>query len=298
MDGYNIYTAILHTKTKVDTYCVGIAASIAAVIFQAGRTRTMADYGLLIYHNPYGGDDKQQLEKMTTSIATMVATRSGKTVNEVLKMMAKTSWITASEAFGSGLCDEMLASNEMNKKRSIAITEPKAMYMAGADILNSILNITKPIQKMNKVTNRLNLVEGSNEDAILNAIEAIENKVKNADSTIKKMEDELKAKKAEMKKKADSEMEAKAKAEAEAADVKNRAEIEKFVAAGKIKNEAVGEWIETAKVIGLDKVTNMLSSLPTNKKAASLEVHNLADEKALTGVVANKMAEVRNKINQ
>jgi ATP-dependent protease ClpP protease subunit len=39
MDGYNMYTAMLKTKTKVDTYCVGICASMAAVLFQAGRKR-------------------------------------------------------------------------------------------------------------------------------------------------------------------------------------------------------------------------------------------------------------------
>ena len=37
MDGYNIYNAILRSKTPVDTYNVGIAASIAGVIFMAGR---------------------------------------------------------------------------------------------------------------------------------------------------------------------------------------------------------------------------------------------------------------------
>ena len=57
MDGYNIYNAILKTKTKVDTVCVGIAASISAVIFQAGRNRIMNEYALLMYHNPYGGND-------------------------------------------------------------------------------------------------------------------------------------------------------------------------------------------------------------------------------------------------
>src|SRR5690348_5015887 len=35
-DGMSIYSAILKSTTKVDTYCVGMAASIAGVIFQAG----------------------------------------------------------------------------------------------------------------------------------------------------------------------------------------------------------------------------------------------------------------------
>jgi ATP-dependent Clp protease protease subunit len=43
-DGYNIYNAMLKTKTKVDTHCYGMAASMAGAIFQAGHRRTMADY--------------------------------------------------------------------------------------------------------------------------------------------------------------------------------------------------------------------------------------------------------------
>ena len=38
-DGYSIYTSILKSKTPVDTYAFGSVASIAAVIFQAGRRR-------------------------------------------------------------------------------------------------------------------------------------------------------------------------------------------------------------------------------------------------------------------
>src|SRR5580693_4406944 len=78
MDGYNIYNAILKSDTKVDTYCVGICASIAAVIFQAGRKRIMADYGLLMYHNPYGGTGGDELDAMRNSICTMIAVSTGK----------------------------------------------------------------------------------------------------------------------------------------------------------------------------------------------------------------------------
>ena len=37
--GSNIVSAILNTKCKVDTYNMGVCASIAAVIFQTGRKR-------------------------------------------------------------------------------------------------------------------------------------------------------------------------------------------------------------------------------------------------------------------
>ena len=81
MDGYNICNAILKSQTRVDTYCVGMAASIAAVIFQTGRKRYMADYGILMYHEPYTENstiqDNPLLSNMNDSLATIVSNRSG-----------------------------------------------------------------------------------------------------------------------------------------------------------------------------------------------------------------------------
>jgi len=104
MDGMTIYNAILKTKAKVDTYNVGICASIAGVIFQAGRNRIMADYSLLMMHNPQGGD-KKVLKIMKESLVTMLTRKANKTEAEIAKMMDATTWLTATECLTSGLCD-------------------------------------------------------------------------------------------------------------------------------------------------------------------------------------------------
>src|SRR5206468_3552386 len=100
-DGYNIYNAILKSQTKVDTYCTGMAASIAGVIFQAGRNRIMADYGILMYHNPFGGDN-DAINAITDSIATMIAGRCGKDKDAVLLIMHDTTFIRAEDALANG----------------------------------------------------------------------------------------------------------------------------------------------------------------------------------------------------
>jgi ATP-dependent Clp protease protease subunit len=126
-DGWNIYNAILRTQTKVDTYCIGMAASIAGVIFQAGRKRIMNDYGILMYHNPFGGDGKA-LDAIRESLVTMISQRSSMNSFDVGKMMNRTTWISADEAFSLGLCDEIEHSVEMNTKRKVVTNTEARSY--------------------------------------------------------------------------------------------------------------------------------------------------------------------------
>jgi ATP-dependent Clp endopeptidase proteolytic subunit ClpP len=304
MDGYNIYNAILKSKTKVDTYCVGIAASIAAVIFQAGRNRVMADYGKLMYHNPFGGN-ASELEPMRDSIAVMVASRVAKDKEEVLSIMRKTTWIGAGEAFANGFCDEIEVSANHNKKRLSG--EPKAMWKAGNAILNSILN-DKPL-KMKKVCNKLGLNEDASEDSILAGIAEIQNSANmaavKAKASLDEMENTLKAKAKELEdmtnsynamKKEKDEADAKA-VETEKAAAKEKCQnmLKTFVAQGRIKSDAVNKWAETAEKIGVDEVENMLKDLPMSKTAAKVEISNVSNESQLTNVAASAMAAAREK---
>lgn len=305
MDGYNIYNAILKSKTKVDTYCVGIAASIAAVIFQAGRTRCMQDYGLLMYHNPYGGDGGEELEKMKTSIATMIAERTGKSQAEVLAIMSKTTWMTASEALTNGFCDEVEVSSDHNKKRARS-NDIKAMWSQGNEVLNSILN--KNNIKMTKVANKLGLQEGVNEDTIVASIADLQNKASKAEEIKKKMEDEktayemkmedLKAELEKCKAELDEEKMKAKKMEEEAEDKAIKNALEGYAKAGRIKNEAIGQWSETAKSVGIDKVKDMIETLPINKVANKITIDGSTgvNDTDLTNVAARTMANLRNKL--
>lgn len=213
MDGYNIYNAILKSKTKVDTYCVGIAASIAAVIFQAGRNRIISDYARLMYHEVSGAIGKQ-LEIMNTSIATMIAGRAGKTEDEILSAMKRTTWIKAEEAVLAGFADSVEESSAHNKKRAIGEAkedtvqpdEAKEIWTNCNKILNSIFSEIKfpKTKTMTKVTNKLGLNQDASEDSILSAIAAIENKFSidatNAATEIAELKNTLKEKESEFEK--------------------------------------------------------------------------------------------------
>lgn len=317
-DGYSIYNAMLKTKTKVDTYNIGIAASISAVIFQGGRTRYMADYSKLMYHNPYGGDDAKGLDAVRDSLITMISSRTGKTDDEVKKIMNKTTWIGADEAKETGFCDVVEDSAEKNKKRVIeSPEEAKAFWSYSNKILNSILNIEKKAD-MKKIANKLNLNPEATEDSMVAEIDTISNKLKKAESDVVNKETDLKKKQEEldalnkkvtdltnemdsMKAKAKTDEEAKAKAEKEAktkaeAEEEGKAKnmIEGFAAAGRIKNEAevIAEWIADCKVLGIDKVKARIEKLPLNVKSSGLIV-NKFESKKTGSVIANKMAQLQ-----
>jgi len=303
MDGYKIYNAILKSKTKVDTYNVGICASIAAVIFQAGRKRVMADYSLLMYHNPYGGESKE-LAKMRDSIAIMVAERAGASVDSVLKMMDRTTWIGAAESLSTGFCDEIEYTNDNNVKHGNA----RAMWDAGKQVVNSFNTNYKPNNnlKMNKVANKLGLNPEANEDAIISEITSIVNKNSDMTAKLEKMQaefkkaqekcDELEMKCNEMKEEMKQAEDKKAKAELDAKEEKAKNLIDLYVKAGKVKNDAATKWVAKA-IEDFDGVKNLLDELPTNGKAPIMQVNNTFNEAELTMVAARSMQEVRAKLN-
>ena len=290
MDGYNIYSTILKTKTPVDTYAVGGVASIAAVIFQAGRKRIMTDYAWLMYHNPFGGDDKKMIETMKESIVKMIEQRCKMSESEV------------------DTIDESKNENSKYLKKISNEMPVMAFHKECNKVLNSIIN-NQITSNMIKVCMRLGLNDSAPEDSIVKAIDAIENRASKSEAEVLRLTSEIQDKakadetemdklKAKLKKmeedkaKNDAEMEDckskltalaedKAKAEADAEDAKAEDKIRAFANIGRIKNEetVILEWKQTSKVLGLEKVCSMIESLPLNAKAPVLNT------------VANKLAD-------
>jgi ATP-dependent Clp endopeptidase proteolytic subunit ClpP len=299
MDGMSIYNAILKTNAKVDTVNVGIAASIAAVIFQAGRKRIMSDYALLMIHNPMGGD-KKMLKLMKESLITMLTRKTNKSEADISKLMDATTWFTATECLTNGLCDEIEQSISLNKPRIMA-ENAKNAYKEAQLIINSFNN--QNTNQMLKVTNKLGLDENANEELILNAIESIENKSKNDLDAMKekcaKLEADLsdaKQKVAEMEK-AKNEAEAEAEAKAQE-DCKNKAIelVTNAVKLGKIvnKDEVIEKWTNLA-ITDFDTANTMIDGLAVNKSGNVLNVDDNGESK-LGSAVASAMIEIRNKL--
>jgi ATP-dependent Clp protease protease subunit len=178
LDGMNIYNTMLTCKTPVDTYCKGIAASISAVIFLAGRKRFILDSGILMFHNPSGGDDEKALVKMRESISTTVAARSNREPGAILAIMKKESWLNADEALAGGFATGIDRSAKMNTPHGNS-KDARSMYKNFNTIINKILT-NNPMDEFKE----LNLSLGLKEDAT--AVERA-TAIKNLQSAAKKV---------------------------------------------------------------------------------------------------------------
>ena len=325
MDGYKIIGAMEHTKCKVDTYCIGLAASIAAVIFQLGRYRIMDRHGILMFHPPFGGQDPQALEKIRNSLISIVSERTGRTPEEVGRIMDANTWMDAEMALKMGFCDEIRDIAGLNKGRVSSSKDAKAIVKEFSLVLNKIVDQKRqlPIEfknkkNMSKIANKLNLNPEASDDAINMEIDSIINKAKSAEEKAKGLEDKMKS--AEEKMKADKEAYDKMKdefdkmkdafgekeKEAETAKEETKKDKAKNMVAihakrGAILNTAVAEW-ETAATANFEATEKMLTSIPVNNKAyvaienkATKETEYQAVDNRSSGSIMNMRAKIINQ---
>lgn len=287
MDGLTIASAILFSSTKVDTYCMGVAASIAGMIFMCGRNRVMVEHGRLMMH-PTSGNGSAALKELSNMIATTIATRANKPVEEVARLMAKTTWIDSETAVTNGYATEKVKNADVNKSRKLAVMDEMAV-MKNADLeIMEIVNSLKPIEQvkinnshkmdLSKITNKLELVPEANEDAILRAIDAIQNKAKaTEDDLTEKLNAANKLVEASAKelletKNSLSEL---AKKQKEFEDKTKKAVadslIDEAVKIGRITNnaEVIAIWKDKA-FADAEGTKSLIESLPTNKNHAPL----------------------------
>lgn len=301
-DGMQIFNTILKTKTKIDTHNVGMAASIAAPIFLAGRNRYMMDNSVLMVHPVSGGDEdsRQVFEKC---VNTMISSRAFLTPEVVKGLMDATTWMDASECEALGLCTKE-SSADFNKQRSKPdLTNVSMAHNAYKLITNSAIEKfkNKPIL-MKKVYNKLNLTEGSTEDVIVAAIEKLEVENRAGNKKVEDLEKDLANKKAEYDKLANelNEMKNAAK-KAEEDRVGNEAKvtIENAVKIGKIKNEApvIEMWVKNF-VSNPEGTKAILESMTVSKTAPKFTGSTEENDAALTNVIAKEMAGLRNKFNK
>lgn len=269
MDGYSIASAILKTNTPVDTFNVGICASIAGVIFMCGRNRVAMDYSLLMIHKPSGGDDTKVLDLMQESLVTMLTAKSGLTTEQVSALMDATSWINANECLKMGFATEI---EKTAKAETITATNYADIFTQANKITNKILKPINTKKSMLKVTNKLGLNAEANEESIVNAIEQMENLSNEEISTMKILIEQLEEQLEDFKEKLEAmttevATEKEAQIEKEAMDM-----VTNFAKIGRIKNEDenVKMWVNLAKA-DLEGTKAIIENLPLNAVANKIE---------------------------
>lgn len=290
-DGLAIFNAILKSKTKVDTYNVGMAASMAGIILQAGRTRYVADYSLTMIHSPYfvegeaeGENDpeKAMLKAFQKSTVTILASRNrkGVTADKFNEYLKAETWFNADEAIEAGVADEIENSGEINIPR----LKSSDGIMANWKKLNLVVNtaIQKPnIPQMKKVANILNLNEAASEDAIASAVQTIVNDgtakaaeivtLKAAQVADKAKYDALVVERDGLKTAKEAADLAKTTAEKAQLVVDAKALVAENVKTGKIKNDAevIKQWNDKL-VADFAGTKTLIEGLPLNREAKKI----------------------------
>ncbi len=116
-DGIAIHNAIKAKQADITTQVDGIAASIASIIMLAGKQIAIAKNGYVMIHQPWtfamgnGEDLRKQadlLDKLSGTMATMYAAKTGKTAEQMSSVMSAVTWYTAEEAKAAGFVDAVL----------------------------------------------------------------------------------------------------------------------------------------------------------------------------------------------
>lgn len=123
--GMALYDVMQAVSCPVRTICVGLAASMAALLFVSGAERDMLPHSRIMIHDPLilqtGGsalklkaisDDLMETRQI---IAKVIAEHSGKSMEEVLEKTANDSYFRAEEAVKFGLADHIITSFAENK---------------------------------------------------------------------------------------------------------------------------------------------------------------------------------------
>lgn len=120
MSGLLIYDVLQAMKKEVDLYCLGTAASMAAVIFAAGKKghRHILPHSRTMIHEPlitrgFGGSATsiQNLSKSIMDTKQLVneilAAHVGKTMEEINALTSYDNYMNAEESVAFGICDDI-----------------------------------------------------------------------------------------------------------------------------------------------------------------------------------------------
>ena len=126
-DGLGLIDIIKSIKAPVNTVCVGLAASMSALIFINGDKRYMLPNSQLMLHQPLGGAFGQasdiellsaQILKTKANIHQMIANSSALDVKKIEKLTDRDCYIDANTALKYKLADEILISDKIRNLKA------------------------------------------------------------------------------------------------------------------------------------------------------------------------------------
>ena len=124
--GLAIYDTIQHIKCDVATTCMGMAASMGAVLLTAGtkRKRSCIPHSRVMIHQPLGGTQGQasdieiearEIIRVKKELSQILADHSGKSIEQIMEDSDRNKWLTAKEAKDYGLVDNVIGKASSSK---------------------------------------------------------------------------------------------------------------------------------------------------------------------------------------
>lgn len=115
--GLAIFDTMQSLQTPVDTICVGMAASMAAVILAGGDRRYILPHAEVMIHQPSGGTAGKASDILIAAdhirerkqvLNQILSDCTGKSLEEITKDTELDHWMNAAEATGYGIVDEII----------------------------------------------------------------------------------------------------------------------------------------------------------------------------------------------
>lgn len=119
--GLALYDVMQAVSCPIHTVCLGMAASMAALLFIAGDQREMLPHSCVMIHDPLIGggiggsalsvkaraDDLMRIRDITAQV---ISQHTGMNLEEVFELTAKDTYFEAEEAIANGMADRIIAS--------------------------------------------------------------------------------------------------------------------------------------------------------------------------------------------
>ncbi len=125
--GMGIFDTMRFIRPKVNTICVGLAASMGALLLSSGEKgkRFALPHSRVMIHQPLGGMQGQATEleivareilRTKAELNQILADNTGRTLEEVARDTERDYWLTAQEALDYGLIDRIFTTREEMSK--------------------------------------------------------------------------------------------------------------------------------------------------------------------------------------
>jgi len=126
--GLAIYDTMQFVKPDVNTYCVGQATSMGALLLAAGTKgkRYALPHARIMIHQPWGGAQgaatdiniqAQEILRLRSKLEDILAKHTGQPIDKIKKDSDRDYFMTAEEAKKYGVVDEVITSTKKKKKK-------------------------------------------------------------------------------------------------------------------------------------------------------------------------------------